>query len=126
MTETTLLQALRDCYDPALACNIVDLGLVREATLRPDPDAPGHAIPGVPARHRVDLTLTLTQPSDDNEASLRAQVQNRLAGLEAVSRTTVRFLHTPAWTPQQITPEGRRLLKLDGNPRLIQISGSPR
>ena len=31
------------------------------------------------------------------------------------------ILPTPPWTPQQITPTGRRILGLDGNPNLVQI-----
>jgi metal-sulfur cluster biosynthetic enzyme len=30
--ESTVQSALRDCFDPALPCNIVDLGLVENAT----------------------------------------------------------------------------------------------
>jgi metal-sulfur cluster biosynthetic enzyme len=113
--------ALRDCYDPALPCNLVDLGLIRSVTVAPDPDAPGANIPGVPPKHRIAVTLTLTNPTDDAEAQTRAQIQNRLAGLETVSHTTVHFLHTPPWNPRDITPAGRRLLGLDGNPALVQI-----
>ncbi len=120
LTESDILTALRDCYDPALPCNIVDLGLVRSVSIVPDPDAPGSNIPGVPQKHRVHIQLILTNPSDDAEAQLRAQIANRLAGLETVSATTVEFLPS-AWTPQQITPEGRRILGLDGNPTLVQI-----
>ncbi len=120
LTESDILTALRDCYDPALPCNIVDLGLVRSIAIAPDPEAPGHNIPGVPQKHRIHLELILTSPSEDAEAQLRAQIANRLAGLETVSDATVEFL--PAiWTPQQITPAGRRILGLDGNPALVQI-----
>jgi len=29
LTEPEILLALRDCYDPTLPCNIVDLGLIQ-------------------------------------------------------------------------------------------------
>ncbi len=121
LTESEITTALRDCYDPELPCNIVDLGLVRSITITPDHDAPGAGIPGVPEKHHVHIDLILTHPSDDAEAQLRAQIANRLAGLEAVSRTIITILSTPAWTPANITPAGRRILGLDGNPNLIQI-----
>ncbi len=119
--EDEVRVALRDCYDPALPCNIVDLGFLRSLTVSPDPDAPGSGIPGVPPRHRVAITLTPAQQDDTVEAHLRAQVLNRLAGLPAVSRAELHFRYTPAWSPRDITAPGRRTLGLDGNPTLVQI-----
>jgi metal-sulfur cluster biosynthetic enzyme len=121
LTESDILQALRDCYDPVLPCNIVDLGLVRSITIAPDPHAPGTNIPGVPQRHIIEISLTPTQTDEAPNAQLSAQISNRLAGLEAVSHTSVLLLDTPTWTPLNITPAGRKTLGLDGNPHLVQI-----
>lgn len=121
LTEADILTALRDCYDPALPCNIVDLGLVRSVAVAPDPDAPGAGIPGVPQKHRIEVVLTLTSPTDEAAAQITAQIANRLAGLEEAGETTVAIVAEPAWTPLEITPAGRRTLGLDGNPSLVQI-----
>jgi metal-sulfur cluster biosynthetic enzyme len=121
MTPEDIRNALRDCYDPEIPCNIVDLGLVQSITIQPDYDAPGAGIPGVPEKHRITISLTLTNPTEATASQLSAQVVNRLAGIEAVSRTAVDILHTPSWTPQDITPAGRKTLGLDGNPTLVQI-----
>jgi metal-sulfur cluster biosynthetic enzyme len=121
LTESNVLDALRSCFDPAIPCNIVDLGLVRSLDIAPDPGAPGSGIPGVPRKHRIHIELTLTNPSEDAAAQLAAQVRNRLAGLEEAGDTTITVVEQPAWNPQQITPAGRRILGLDGNPNLVQI-----
>jgi metal-sulfur cluster biosynthetic enzyme len=121
LTESEIITALRDCYDPELPCNIVDLGLVRAIAITPDRDAPGAGILGVPQKHLVQIDLILTHPSEDAEAQLRAQITNRLAGLETVSQTTITIHAEPTWSPANITPAGRRILGLDGNPSLIQI-----
>jgi len=121
LTEADILLALRDCYDPEIPCNIVDLGLIHSINLKPDPEAPGTGIPGVPQKHLIEITLTTTNPTEAAEAQLTAQIDNRLAGLETVSQTTVTILHNPPWTPQNITPAGRRILGLNGNPTLVQI-----
>ena len=121
ISETDIRNALRDCYDPALPCNIIDLGLVRALNVAADPDAPGAGIAGVPAKVRVHLTITSTNPTDDAVAQLSAQIRNRLAGLEAVSYTDVLFEHQPVWSPADITPAGRRALGLEGNRNLVQI-----
>jgi metal-sulfur cluster biosynthetic enzyme len=121
LTEADILTALRDCYDPTLPCNIVDLGLIREVLVSPDLDAPGVGIPGVPQKHRIHIAFTLTNPTEEAAAQLSAQIRNRIAGLEEAGETKVHVVTEPAWNPQQITLAGRRILGLDGNPNLIQI-----
>ena len=121
LTEADILTALRDCYDPAVPCNIVDLGLIQKIAITPDRDAPGSGIRGVPQKHRISIELILTSPTNEAAAQLRAQIENRLAGVEQVGRSAVTILDSPAWTPASITPAGRRILGLDGNPNLVQI-----
>jgi metal-sulfur cluster biosynthetic enzyme len=121
LKESDILQALHDCYDPEIPCNIVDLGLIHSITIQLDHEAPGTGIPGIPQKHIIAITLTPTNPTEAAEAQLTAQIANRLAGLETISRTTITIQPNPPWTPQNITPAGRRTLGLDGNPTLIQI-----
>jgi metal-sulfur cluster biosynthetic enzyme len=121
MTEASLRDALRDCFDPSVPCNIVDLGCVEHLRFVLDPDAPGATIPGVPPKYRVTVSLVPTTQEEAAVAQLSAQIQNRLAGLEQVFHSTIDVLKLPVWTPQRITPAGRRLLGLDGNPNLVQI-----
>ena len=113
LTEAALREALRDCYDPGIPLNILDLGLLQSLTLTPDPDAPGAGIPGVPPRFTVEVTVTPTTTDEAEHAQLSAQIANRIAAFEQVSRTTVLLSTTPPWTPQRISPEGRRRLGLD-------------
>src|ERR1035441_10165454 len=110
LTEADVQAALRDCYDPELPLNIVDLGLVDTISIAPDPDAPGAGIPGVPPRHRVRIALTLTSIVSPEDTPLIAQIQNRLAAFETISRTEVTLLREPAWNPGRISAEGRARL----------------
>src|ERR1700727_2305285 len=98
LTESQILQALRDCYDPEIPCNIVDLGLIHSITIQPDHEAPGTGIPGVPPKHIVAITLTPTTPTEAAEAQLIAQITNRLSGLETISQTNITIARTPHWT----------------------------
>jgi metal-sulfur cluster biosynthetic enzyme len=130
LTEHTIREALRDCYDPELPCNIVDLGLVYDIDLAPDPDAPGAGIPGVPPRHRVHISLALTTPQDPDTPTatqLIAQIQNRLSAFETISHTEVALVWQPPWTPDRISPEGRQHLALRQPPvqsQLVQIKSA--
>jgi metal-sulfur cluster biosynthetic enzyme len=103
LSEQDILTTLRDCFDPALPCNIVDLGLVRNLQITPDPEAPGAGIPGVPQKHLIQIELALINSTDEVAAQLTAQVRNRLAGLEERAAPP----SSPSTIPpgsQQITP----------------------
>ena len=110
LTEAEILAALRDCYSPDIPLNIVDLGLVHSIAIALDPDAPGAGIPGVPPRHRVAISIILTTPTSPDATPLIAQIENRLAAFETISRTEVSLLREPAWNPGRITPAGRARL----------------
>jgi metal-sulfur cluster biosynthetic enzyme len=94
-TEAALLDALRDCYDPVLRRNIVELGLVRSATLTPDSEAPGAGIPGAPPRFIAHIALTAASSDEAANLQLSAQVQNRLAGIPAISSSEVHLSPSP-------------------------------
>lgn len=113
LTENYLREALRACFDPQLACNIVDLGLVHTIDLAPDPHAPGAGIPGVPDRQSLTLTLLAASDDDGYRAQLLATVRNRLGGLPELSRSTLVIAEQPRWSPSLLSPDGRRALNLD-------------
>jgi len=100
MTDADLLHLLRDCYTPT-GPNIVAAGLVRSATLTPDPDAPGANVPGLPPRYNAHITLHAVgagnATDDPANAQLSAQVENRLLGLPSISRVKLTLL--PALFP---------------------------
>ena len=92
MTDADLRALLRDCYHPILRRNIVELDLVRSATLTLDTVAPGF-------EKRFIAHITLIAPTSDETANahFRAQVENRLLGLQAISRVDLMLL--PALFP---------------------------
>jgi hypothetical protein len=97
MTDTpNLLQLLRDCYTSDRR-NIVDAGLLKATTLTPDTAAPGATIPGVPPRHIAHITLYAPGTDEPANAQLVARIENRLLGLESISRVEVTLL--PALFP---------------------------
>ena len=106
-------QALRDCYDPEFALNVVDLGLIESIELADDQEAPGAGIVGVPVRQRLRVVLAGKATDEAALAMLEAQIVNRLLGLESLSRVSVEFSQDRMWSPARISAAGRRLLGLD-------------
>ncbi len=97
MTDADLVNALRDCYDTLQQRNIVDLGLVQSALLVRDTEAPGRSVRGVPVRYIARIAIRAPNSDDTRNAQLRAQIENRLAGLPEISRTEIEML--PALFP---------------------------
>jgi metal-sulfur cluster biosynthetic enzyme len=103
LSEEQVLAALRDCFDPEIKLNIVDLGLIYKVAIEPDPDA---STPKWP-RQRVKVTMTLTTPNCPASGLIFEQVQNRLAGISNISKVDVNLVWEPPWTSERISEAGR-------------------
>ncbi len=88
-TNDGLLQALTECFVPALRRDVVAAGLVRSAAAILDPDAPGAGIPGVPDRYIARVTLMAPGGDEAVNAQMHAAVENRLLGLPEISRAEI-------------------------------------
>lgn len=95
-TDTGVRAALQHVIDPELGINIVDLGLVYRIE-----------IDG--ARVRVVMTMTSPAcPLGEYLADLvGSTVRQRVTGVQDVD---VVLAWEPAWTPEMMSPEARRLL----------------
>ena len=108
LTEDQILTALRDCFDPEVKLNLVDLGLIYEIETGPDPDS----TPAWP-RQWVKVTLSLTTPHCPASGLILEQVHNRLAGIQDISKVELNLVWEPKWTPHRISEAGRKQLVLE-------------
>jgi metal-sulfur cluster biosynthetic enzyme len=107
LTEDQIVIALRDCFDPEVKLNLVDLGLIYGVETGPDPDS----TPKWP-RQWVKVTMTLTTDQCPASGLIFEQVHNRLLGIPGISKVTVDLVWEPKWTPHRISEAGRRQLGL--------------
>ncbi|HXS74826.1 MAG TPA: metal-sulfur cluster assembly factor [Terracidiphilus sp.] len=105
VSEDQILNALRDCFDPEVKLNLVDLGLIYGIETVPDPDSSA-AWP----RQRVKVTMTLTTEYCPASGLIIEQVHNRLATVPDISRVDVNLVWEPKWTAHRISEAGRRQL----------------
>lgn len=98
LIETEIYEVLRECYDPEIPVNIVDLGLVY-----------GVSIEGA----AVNVQMTLTAPGCSMGAMIATEIEDRLIGLPDCERATVEIVWDPPWTPQRISEAARKQLGLD-------------
>jgi metal-sulfur cluster biosynthetic enzyme len=107
VTESEVLSSLKQCYDPEIPVNIVDLGLIYAVRLEPVADGDQEA------RQDVSVDLTLTSPGCPSHVMIGEQVKARLEQLPGIRTATVNVVWTPPWTPERLSPEARTQLGIE-------------
>lgn len=89
---SAVFTALRECYDPEIPVNIVDLGLIYNLRVEGD---------------KVDVTMTLTAIGCPVAPEVMAEVQQRVSEVPNVEGCTVNLTFDPPWTPERMTEDAR-------------------
>ena len=95
-------QELRQCYDPEIPVNIVELGLVYAMRTA--------ALPA--GGHRVEVLMTVTSPACGMSEILRNEADARLRQLPDVREVEVAVTFDPPWTPELMSADARMILGL--------------
>ena len=103
LTKEQVFAKLKECYDPEIPCNIVDLGMVYDVKLTPL--ASGDTC--------VDVTMTLTTQGCPMASRIAAEAQRKLLELPGIGEANVELTFDPPWEPSRITPEGRKALGIE-------------
>ncbi len=103
LTEAEVLSALKQCYDPEIPVNIVDLGLIYGIRLE-NADAD---------RQDVAIDMTLTAQGCPAHVQIAEQVKARVEQLPGVRNVTVNVVWNPPWTPERLSTEARKQLGID-------------
>ena len=101
--EAQIWESLKNCYDPEIPINIVDLGLVYDMHIESLPSG----------RSKVEVKMTLTAPGCGMGGVIAGDAQQRLLALTGVEEATVDIVWDPPWHQSMITVEGRRILGLE-------------
>ena len=95
-------QELRECYDPEIPVNIVELGLVYAMRSEPLPEG----------GHRVEVLMTVTSPACGMSEILRSEADERIRKLPGVAQVEVAITFDPPWTPELMSDDARMMLNL--------------
>jgi metal-sulfur cluster biosynthetic enzyme len=97
-TKDQVIESIKQCYDPEIPVNVYDLGLIYDLDVRED---------------AVDVTMTLTSQGCPSAQQIPDLIRYRIQNDLGVPRVNVRVVWEPSWTPERISPEGRKILRLD-------------
>ncbi len=102
-----VMNALRNCYDPEIPVNIVDLGLVYNVAVDDD---------------IVKVRMTLTTMGCPAHAYLMHQVQTEVEKIPGVKKAEVEIVWDPPWTPDKMSPEAKKRLETQQEPVTIEYN----
>jgi metal-sulfur cluster biosynthetic enzyme len=87
-----VIDVLRQCFDPEIPVNIVDLGLIYDVAIKPE---------------RVDVKMTLTALGCPMAGDVMADVRDHLLTLPGITDAGVDIVYEPVWTPERMSEEAR-------------------
>ena len=103
VSEERVWHVLKDVYDPEIPVNIVDLGLVYDLRLSPQPSG----------KSRVEVKMTLTAQGCGMGGPISMDAKGRIEALPGVEEADVQVVWDPPWNPHMISPEGRAKLGME-------------
>jgi len=97
VTTEDVFGALRECYDPELPVNIVDLGLVYDVAIDED---------------HVNVVMTLTARGCPAHTFISESVRARVAQIPGVKSANVQVVWEPPWDISRMSDAARKRLGL--------------
>ncbi len=94
--ENQIWEELRNCYDPEIPINIVELGLIYGVHVTPTEDG-----------NRVDVQMTLTAPGCGMGTILVEDIRYRIGQIANVSEVQVDLVFDPPWNPSMMSEAAR-------------------
>ena len=100
VSEEDVWNQLRQCFDPEIPVNIVDLGLVYDCKLTKKEDG----------GTRVDVKMTLTAPGCGMGPAIAHDAQSKILSIDGVDEADVQLVWEPPWNQHMISEAGRMKL----------------
>ena len=97
LSEEQVYDALRQCQDPEIPVNIVDLGLVYDVRIDDS---------------QVNVKMTLTTQGCGMGGYITQEAEERIRALPGVQNASVEIVWEPPWNPSMISASGRQTLGL--------------
>ena len=98
--EKMVWDQLRQCYDPEIPVNIVDLGLVYDCQLTRRPEG----------GTKVEVKMTLTAPGCGMGPAIAHDAQSKILTIDGIDEADVQLVWDPPWNQNMISEAGRMKL----------------
>jgi len=95
VTNEQFYEVLRNCYDPEIPVNLVDLGLIYDVKVDDD---------------TVNVVMTLTARGCPAHSFISEQVREQVAKIEGVKSANVQVVWDPPWNISRLSDAARKQL----------------
>ena len=95
--EKKVWEALKNCYDPEIPVNIVELGLVYDCKVEPLKDG----------GFKVNVKMTLTAPGCAMGPMIAQDAQNKLIAIDGVNEANVELVWEPPWSQEMMSESAK-------------------
>ena len=107
VTSQQVLDSLKQCMDPEIPINIVDMGLIYGVKVNDD--------------NKVDVKMTMTTRGCPLHETLVSDVKRYVNKVPGVNGVDVEIVWEPAWTPEKMSEEGKKLINYGKQKRITPI-----
>ena len=91
-----ILDSLKQCMDPEIPINVVDMGLIYGVDVSDD--------------NKVDIKMTMTTRGCPLHDTLVSDVKRYVNKVPGVTGVNVEIVWEPAWTPERMSEEGKKII----------------
>ncbi|MGD2249888.1 MAG: iron-sulfur cluster assembly protein [Candidatus Methanofastidiosia archaeon] len=95
VTKEEIMNTLKQCYDPEIPVNVVDLGFIYNVDIQGD---------------TVNVDMTLTAPGCPMHSLIARDVKQKLESRDDVSEANVTIVWDPPWNPSMMSDEAKKKL----------------
>ena len=96
VTSEQVLDSLKQCMDPEIPINIVDMGLIYGVDVREN--------------NKIDIKLTMTTRGCPLHDTLVNDVKRYVNKVPGVTDVNIEIVWEPPWTPERMSEEGKKLI----------------
>ena len=96
VTSQQILESLKQCTDPEIPISVVDMGLIYGVNINAD--------------NKVDIKMTMTTRGCPLHDTLVTDVKRYVTKVPGVSDVSVEIVWEPAWTPEKMSDEGKKMI----------------
>jgi FeS assembly SUF system protein len=91
--ENKVVDMLKTIYDPEIPVDIFELGLIYEVQ--------------IDEYRNVAIQMTLTSPNCPVAESLPKEVEDKVSGIEGITKATVNIVFDPPWDKDMMSEEAK-------------------
>ena len=96
VTSQQILDSLKQCMDPEIPINVVDMGLIYGVDVSAD--------------NKIDIKMTMTTRGCPLHDTLVSDVKRYVNKVPGVNGVNVEIVWEPTWTPEKMSEAGKKLI----------------